>query len=67
MHGIGFGEMVLYRRKLVQDKLATLTLWEGGVYFGIRTVSGEKIVGTAEGVRRTRTVQRRPLGERWDS
>lgn len=38
--GIGLGEMVLYRRKPVQDKLT--------------------IIGTAEGVWRTRIAQRRP-------
>lgn len=38
-----------------------------GVYLGIRTVNGEKIVGTAEGVWRTRTVQRKTLAERWGS
>lgn len=41
MHRIGFGDMVLNRKKPAQNNLAKLTsLWEGGVYMGIRTVRG---------------------------
>ena len=64
--GIAFGEKVLFRRKPLPNRLSKMsTLWEDGIYLGMRTVSGEMIVGTAAGVWRTRTVQRRPLGERW--
>lgn len=65
-HSTGLGGNLLFRKKLMPNKLAKLmSLWEEGVYLGIRTVSGESIVGTPEGARRTRTVQRKPLSERW--
>lgn len=53
VHRVGFGEMVLDRRKSVQNKLSKLTpLWEGGVYSGIRTASDEQIVSMPEGTAR---------------
>ena len=36
-----------------------------GIYLGQRTVSGEYLVGSAEGVFRPRTVYRVPAEERW--
>lgn len=52
----------------VHIKLAMLaTLWEDCPHLGIRAVRGEKSVGTAEGVWRARSVQRRSLGEGWRS
>ena len=65
--GIEFGEGVLFRRKPGQPKLAKLSsLWEEGIYLGHRAASGESVVGTSEGVWKTRTVQRKPVETRWD-
>ena len=36
-----------------------------GIYLGQRTVSGEYLVGSAEGVFRPRTVYRAPVEESW--
>ena len=41
--------------------------WQDGVFLGYRSLSGEVIVGTADGVLRTRTVRRRPEEQRWTS
>ena len=37
------------------------------VFLGYRSLSGEVVVGTADGVLRTRTVRRRPEEQRWTS
>ena len=34
--------------------------WQDGVFLGYRSLCGEVVVGTADGVLRTRTVRRRP-------
>ena len=39
--------------------------WQQGIYLGQRTVSGEFLVGTKEGVFRPRTVARLPVEKRW--
>ena len=39
--------------------------WHDGVFLGLRAVSGEKLVGTKEGVFRAREVRRVPLESRW--
>ena len=36
-----------------------------GVFVGARGLSGEFIVSDKDGVLKTRTIQRRPVGERW--
>ena len=36
-----------------------------GIYLGVKGTSGEIIVGTKEGVWKTRTMRRRPMEERW--
>ena len=64
--GIEFGEAVLWRRKKVGGALAKMTsLWEDGVYLGVTVKSGEMIVGDGSGVWKTRSVNRKPLSERW--
>ena len=40
-------------------------LWEDGIYPGIRGSSGEVVVADFKGVWRTRTVQRKPMEDRW--
>ena len=65
--GLEFGELLNFRRTRAPGKLAKLEcLWEDGVFFGYRSNSGEVIVGTKEGVFRTRTVQRKMEEQRWD-
>ena len=39
--------------------------WKEGVFLGQRTVSGEYLVGSKEGVFRPRTVRKVPLQQRW--
>ena len=66
--GLEFGEKVNFRRIAVGARMAKLdSLWSDGVFLGYRTVSGEVVVGTADGVYKTRTVQRKPLEHRWGS
>ena len=46
--------------------MAKLTsLWADGVYLGTKNTTGEIIVGTAEGIWRTRTVRRKSEEQRW--
>ena len=40
--------------------------WRHGVYVGVKGKSGEIVVADEQGVFKTRTVQRKPLDERWD-
>ena len=64
--GIEFGEAILWKRRPVGGALGKLScLWEDGLYLGIRGQSGELIVSDREGVWRTRTVQRKPIEDRW--
>ena len=41
------------------------TVWGDGVYLGIKGTSGEIIVGTKDGVWKTRTISRKPKEYRW--
>ncbi len=43
------------------------SLWADGAYMGRKSTSGEIVVGTKEGVWKTRTVRRTPAEERWSS
>jgi hypothetical protein len=64
--GLEIGEAVLWRRKPVGGAMAKLTcLWSDGVFLGIRGVSGEIIIGDKSGVWKTRSIQRKPIEERW--
>ena len=65
--GIEIGEAVLWRRKKIGGALGTLTsLWEDGIYLGIMGKSGKMIIGDGKGVWKTRSIHRKPVGERWD-
>ena len=67
VNGFEFGEGVMFKRKPIGKGLGKLsTMWEEGVYLGVRALSGELIVGTAKGVWRTRTMHRKTVEERWD-
>ena len=59
-----FGEGILFKKKRV-NQAKNLSVWEDGIYLGIRGMSGEIIVGTKAGVWKTRTVQRKPKEYRW--
>ena len=61
-----FGEAILWKRRPVGGALGKPScLWEDGLYLGIHVQSGELIVSDREGVWRTRTVQRKPIEDRW--
>ena len=64
--GLEFGELQNFRRSPVPGRMAKFdSLWSDGVFLGYRSASGEIIVGTKEGVVRTRTVKRKAEEERW--
>ena len=66
--GLEFGELSHFRRHRAAGKQAKLDVsWEDGVFLGYRTLSGETIVGTLNGVMRTRTVRRELAEERWSA
>ena len=41
--------------------------WKDGVFSGLKLTSGEKLVGTPDGVLKVRTVRRKLESERWDA
>ena len=58
---------MLWRRKLVGGALGKLSsAWSNGVFLGVKGLSGEVIVSDASGVYKSRTVHRKPIGDRWD-
>ena len=64
--GFEFGEKVNSRRTAVGARMAKLdSLWSDGVFLGYRSISGEIVVGTKNGVFKTRTVQRKAYEHRW--
>ena len=62
--GVELGEGILFKKKNVNQPKSAM-VWEDGLYLGIRAVSGEVIVGTKDGVWKTRTFQRKPKEYRW--
>ena len=40
-------------------------MWSDGVYLGLKGKTGEIIVGDEKGIWKTRTIQRKPMAERW--
>ena len=66
--GLEFGEVVQWRRAIKGDRKNKLdTVWRDGYFAGYRTLSGETIISTKEGIYRTRTVRRVPENVRWDA
>jgi len=62
-----FAEGVWWRRKVVKTTLKKLEImWQDGIYLGKKATTGETIIGTAEGIFRTRTVRKKPAEDRWD-
>ena len=65
--GIEFGEAVMWRRKRIGGALGKLaSFWEYGIYLGLMGKSRESIVGDGRGIWKSRTIQRKPAGVRWD-
>ena len=51
MNGIEFGEGVMFKRNPKDGQLGKLSiLWDDGIFQGVKTLSGEMIVGTKNGV-----------------
>jgi len=66
VNGLEFAEGLWFKIKEKKEGVGKLAVrWRDGVYLGVRAASGEIIVGTEEGVFRTRTVKRKPLESRW--
>ena len=62
-----FGEQVYFLPHRVGSKLNKMdTRWEEGAFIGVNDRSGELRVMTASGAADTRSVRRKPLGNRWD-
>ena len=40
-------------------------LWEDGIYLGVKSTTGEIIIGNDVGIWKARTVQRKPAEQRW--
>ena len=67
--GLEFGERLLWKEKIAAKnrRFKMDSDWKHGVFLGQRTLSGEYIVGTMEGIVRPRAIHRRPIEERWKS
>ena len=66
IHGTEFGEGGLWRRRPIGGALGKLSsLWDDGIFLGIKATTGEFMIGDKIGVHRTRTIQRKPIEERW--
>ena len=65
--GLEFGERILWRSsKAAKDRNCKMdSEWKHGIFLGQRTLSGEYMVGTMDGIVRPRTIHRRPEEERW--
>ena len=62
-----FAEGVWWRKVAPKTTLKKLEImWQEGVYLGRKATTGETIVGTAEGIFRTRTLKKKPEQDRWD-
>ena len=58
---------MLWRKKPSGGALGKLSVaWSYGVFLGVKGRSNEIIISEANGVWKTRTVQRRSIGDRWD-
>ena len=66
VYGVEFGEAALGKQRPMGGGLGKLAcLWQDGVYLGIKGSTGEFIVADVKGIHRTRTIQRKPIEERW--
>ena len=66
VQGMSFAEGIMWKRGRAGGPLGKLTcMWQAGVYLGVKATTGEVIVGDERGIWVTRTVIRKPEGERW--
>ena len=64
--GVEFGEKLLWKVKNKSGKMEKLRpRWDHGIFVGVRPRSGELLVATRTGIRKTRSVLRIPEEERW--
>ena len=67
-YGFEFGEKLLWKRKSSTGALGKLScLWSTGIFLGVKSMTGEFIIGDEHGVWKTRTLHRKPVEERWDA
>ena len=64
---IEFGECVHYLPLSHLELGKAEARWKDGVFLGIRLESGEKLIGTPEGVFKVRSLRRRIESERQDA
>ena len=64
---IEFGERIMYQPLDHKQLGSAMPRWEEGVYVGLRMHTGEKLVATATGVCKARSIKRRIESERWDA
>ena len=66
LQGFEFGEGVLWKRRREGGPLGKLAcMWEDGVFLGVKGTTGELMVGTKQGMWRTRSIRRKPIADRW--
>ena len=64
-----FGECLhalSYKQSGVKHKHKLQSRWYDGVFVGFYGQTNEFLIGTPDGIRRARTVKRKPIPERWD-
>ena len=62
-----FGECVWYLKPRSRGATGVMGRWSDGVWLGIREESGEAMIGTKDGLMRTRTIRRKASHEqRWN-
>ena len=64
---IEFGECVHYLPLNHLELGKAEARWKDGIFLGLRLESGEKLVGTHEGVFKVRSIRRKVESERWDA
>ena len=65
--GVEFGEKVMWKKPAGSKNVQALdSLWDVGVFVGLKTLSGEFIVATKNGIHMARTVRRKTEEERWN-
>ncbi len=65
VRGLEFGEKLIYKVKAGDKDEKIHTLWEYGIFVGVRQHSGELCVSVKDKVMTVRSVRRIPVEERW--
>ena len=63
--GIEFAEKVLFKMKKGTKLEKINSRWDYGIFVGVRKISNELMVATAEGIKFVRSVRRIPFERRW--